>query len=455
MGFIEQIAPYAQRYSKNVFPSITIAQAILESGWGKSRLARDYNNYFGIKGNGVVMDTLEDDGSGNYFKIQDGFRVYDNLEGSFKDHDALFTSTPYLTKLYRPVREAKTPEEQARALQGTYATDTRYASKLMELINRYNLKRFDEGRKNNMTKKVSGADVIRIARKYLGVKKYSTEYKKIYERYNNYRNKKQIASRPVPNFNPAWDWCALFVSSVLIEAGMGDKVPLEVSVGYMKEAGQRLGQWIGKGEPRTGDIVIFDNEKGQTWPDHVGFVNRVEGNTVITVEGNVSNPSQVKELYRKKSDRYIQGYIRPPYGSVSAQPAIDLRKIPVQVLAQQSMNGNFGNGDDRKRALGSRYEEVQAEINKMLKDGKKPIGEVAKEVRDGKHGNGMERINNLKDLGYSETEIAQIQSQVNLLVGSDLEVQVSPNQKAEHKLELDEGEYLDKDGVVWIWKKRE
>ena len=162
----------------------------------------------------------------------------------------------------------------------------------------------------------------------------------------------------------------------------------------------------------------------------------------------------VNKSSASKNDGYIQGYIRPPYGSVATRQVVDLAKVPVRVLAEQAMAGKFGNGDDRKRALGSRYDEVQAEINRQLAAGKKSLSEMAKEVRDGKHGNGMERINNLKDLGHSETEIAQIQSQVNLLVGSDIDVQVSPNQKADHKRELDEGEYLDKDGVVWIWRKK-
>lgn len=141
--FIQKIAPYAKKYQENILPSVTISQAILESGWGESTLASQHNNYFGIKGEGVKMSTLEDDGTGNYYQIKDGFRVYDSLEGSFADHDGFFKSTPYRTELYRPVYTATTPEAQAKALTGTYATDTRYADKLMNIINTYNLKQYD------------------------------------------------------------------------------------------------------------------------------------------------------------------------------------------------------------------------------------------------------------------------------------------------------------------------
>jgi flagellum-specific peptidoglycan hydrolase FlgJ len=88
--FIQELYPEAvEIYDKyNVFPSITIAQAILESGWGKSELSTKANNLFGIKagsnwkGKKVKMNTSE------YYnqKIVDVFRVYDSKEDSIKDY---------------------------------------------------------------------------------------------------------------------------------------------------------------------------------------------------------------------------------------------------------------------------------------------------------------------------------------------------------------------------------
>lgn len=150
---LNDFAALAQQYSKTLFPSVTLAQLILESGWapGKSlsTLATRYHNLFGIKagsawtGKTIELNTLEDDGQGNLYPIVGRFRWYDSYAEAFQDHDALFTSTPFLTRYYQKVRDAQTPEAQCQALQGTYATDTRYAAKLMRLINQYNLIQYD------------------------------------------------------------------------------------------------------------------------------------------------------------------------------------------------------------------------------------------------------------------------------------------------------------------------
>lgn len=147
--FIKKIAPIAQKNSKNTLPSVTIAQAILESAWGESTLAKDYNNYFGIKAIGnqdsVNMGTLEDDGSGNYYQIKDGFRVFKDIGEGFAEHDKFFVSTPWREKNYQPVINAKDAYEQAKALQSCgYATDTRYAEKLISIIDTYDLTIYDK-----------------------------------------------------------------------------------------------------------------------------------------------------------------------------------------------------------------------------------------------------------------------------------------------------------------------
>ena len=69
-----------------ILPSVTLAQAALESGWGKSYLAKPpYNNFFGIKGAGVVVPTTEWNGSA-YVPQNSSFRVYPNAKASFNDH---------------------------------------------------------------------------------------------------------------------------------------------------------------------------------------------------------------------------------------------------------------------------------------------------------------------------------------------------------------------------------
>jgi uncharacterized protein YgiM (DUF1202 family) len=133
-----------------------MAQAILESGWGASTLTTTANNMFGIKGsyNGqyVTMDTYEDDGSGNYYLISAKFRKYPSLKESFEDNAYVLRNTSFSSGNYYysgAWKSNTTSYTQATAwLQGRYATDTSYASKLNNLISTYNLTQYDTGSSN-------------------------------------------------------------------------------------------------------------------------------------------------------------------------------------------------------------------------------------------------------------------------------------------------------------------
>ena len=94
--FIEKIAPLAQREMKksDILASITIAQAILESGWGLSGLTRKSNNLFGIKGSGISSATFEVVG-GKRIDIVGSFRTYSDWEESVSDHTRLLMLPRY------------------------------------------------------------------------------------------------------------------------------------------------------------------------------------------------------------------------------------------------------------------------------------------------------------------------------------------------------------------------
>lgn len=130
------------------FPSVIIAQGILEGNQGKSVLSSVYNNHFGIKtgsrwkGESVNLSTGEVVNGQNII-IQDNFRVYDNPEQSVGDRINWMMST----NRYNKVKEARTPELQAREIQNAgYATDPNYANKLINIIESKNLKQFDQNR---------------------------------------------------------------------------------------------------------------------------------------------------------------------------------------------------------------------------------------------------------------------------------------------------------------------
>lgn len=152
-AFIQQIGPMAQQVAgaNDLYASIMIAQAILESGWGQSLLTRQANNMFGIKGsyNGqfVEMKTLEDDGKGNLYEIVARFRKYPSLKESFEDNAHVLRTTSFTSGVffYSGAWRSNTNSyrEAAQWLQGRYATDTTYASKLINLIDTYNLTQYD------------------------------------------------------------------------------------------------------------------------------------------------------------------------------------------------------------------------------------------------------------------------------------------------------------------------
>lgn len=146
-AFINEIAPHAQRHAKEsgILASLIIAQAIHESNWGKSGLATQGRNLFGIKGtyNGasVTMRTWE---------VFNGRSTY--INAAFRKYPSWYESIADLISLYKRLdRYAKVPGEKdyrkaCRAVaSGGYATDPNYANKLIATIEGHNLTRFDGG----------------------------------------------------------------------------------------------------------------------------------------------------------------------------------------------------------------------------------------------------------------------------------------------------------------------
>ena len=124
--------------------SVSVAQAILESDWGRSRLTRQGNNLFGIKGTGsagqVSLATWEHL-DGQDVVVQAGFRAYYTLEESVDDHGRFFTRNKRYEDAMSVASDARAFARQIQA--DGYATDPSYADKLIRLMDRYDLYRFD------------------------------------------------------------------------------------------------------------------------------------------------------------------------------------------------------------------------------------------------------------------------------------------------------------------------
>jgi flagellum-specific peptidoglycan hydrolase FlgJ len=155
-----------------LFPSVKMAQMIIESGWGKSANARLANNYFGIKkgtgwtGETIVLNTPKDG------KPVSTFRKYKSVLDSVIDHSSFLIKN----KRYENngVFSATTPEQQVKAIfKAGYAEAKNYENTLNKLIAQYNLKELD---KIILTEKKSKLlPVLIIAGSiyliYLGIKK--------------------------------------------------------------------------------------------------------------------------------------------------------------------------------------------------------------------------------------------------------------------------------------------
>lgn len=147
--YIAVMGPIAQAdYSRNgIFASVTLAQSIIESGWGKSGLTQKANNMFGIKcssnwdGECINMTTGEY-GTGGYYTTDANFRKYPSIEDSVNDHSLFLQVNPRYSAA--GVFDATTYQEQIRAIHSAgYATDPNYSTTIINAIQTYNLDAYD------------------------------------------------------------------------------------------------------------------------------------------------------------------------------------------------------------------------------------------------------------------------------------------------------------------------
>lgn len=151
MSFIAEIAPFASRVQKeyNILSSLLISQAILESAWGKSKLAQEGKNLFGIKGsyNGqsVTMPTWEVV-KGQKVQVQAAFRKYPSWYESFRDLANLYINgVSWDRNKYRSIIGEKDYHAAAKAVQSAgYASDPDYAGKLINIIKTNHLTKYDQ-----------------------------------------------------------------------------------------------------------------------------------------------------------------------------------------------------------------------------------------------------------------------------------------------------------------------
>lgn len=421
--FIKQIAGYVQKYAKSygiLVHSPIIAQAILESGWGESKLASKYHNYFGLKcgtkwtGPSVNMTTQEEYEPGTLTTIKDNFRVYDNMEEGVKGYFEFIQLDRY--KNLKGITDPKKYLETIKA--DGYATSSTYVENNMKLVEQYNLTQYDN-KGGNTTMGVTAQDVLNVMRSWLGYSEANGKFKQIIDLYNSH---KPLARGYAVKYTD--EWCDTTVSAAAIKAGAVNLIGTECGVEQHVKIFKQKGIWIEDGTitPQPGDIIVYnwdDNtQPNDGYSDHIGYVESVSGKTIIAIEGNKGEAVARRTL--SVGNGNIRGYARPKYasgGSSNPAPSKSIEEIAREVIA-----GVYGNGDARKKAIeamGYDYNTVQAKVNELLKAGSstpkpsKTIEQVAKDVIAGKYGNGDERKKKIEAEGYNYNAV---QNKVNELL---------------------------------------
>ena len=151
ISFIEKIVPLVQEVfcdSRGVNPSVVIAQSILESGYGTSKLSK-YNNIFGLNNYndgylvnaGYILIEVPQEKNGKLYYNYEKMATFDNLMDCIKSLKKWYTRPKYI----EPLREAGNDSiKQITAIKNCgYATDSKYVDKIVDIIKRHNLTQYD------------------------------------------------------------------------------------------------------------------------------------------------------------------------------------------------------------------------------------------------------------------------------------------------------------------------
>ena len=298
--FIDQIAVYIKKYAA-IFGicvhSPIIAQAILESGWGKSKLAATYHNYFGLKcgtkwtGKSVNMNTQEEYEPGVLTTIADNFRVFDSMEEGVKGYFEFIQLSRYQN--LKGITDPKTYLETIKA--DGYATSSAYVQNNMDLVEQYELTKYDNEKGDNMSDRQKPGNWLA---QYKGIAEGSEQHKAILKVFND----SGLCTRYKMTVNDAW--CATSVSAAFIASGLSNIFPcVECSCENMINLAISAGIWVENDAyvPDVGDVILYDwddNGVGDCtgWSDHVGIVVSCDGSTIRVIEGNKSNTVGYRDI---------------------------------------------------------------------------------------------------------------------------------------------------------------
>lgn len=392
--FIQDIAGYVQKYAKAYgikVRSPIIAQAILESGWGESRLAAQYHNYFGLKcgtkwiGKSVNTTTQEEYEPGTLTTIKDNFRVYDSMEEGVKGYFEFIQLARY-----HNLRGITDPRTYLQTIKNDgYATSSTYVENTMKLVTQYNLTKYDEKQEEETMSKIEKA--------VQQMESWATDDTHGYDQVYRWGEKGDFdcsaaiieacerSGIPVKSGGATYTGNMLEVFKKYGFEDVTNKVNLKTGVGMLR-----------------GDILL---NTGRHAAIYCG--NGMEVEASINENGTATGGKPGDQTGREFLIRPYRNYPWTNILRYSDESNSDTPNKSVTEVAREVLAGKWGNGDDRRNRLiaaGYNYNEVQAEVNRLASSGssapKKSVDEIAKEVIAGKWGNGEDRKNRLMTAGY-------------------------------------------------------
>lgn len=198
--------------------------------------------------------------------------------------------------------------------------------------------------------------MINKAKQYLGIG-YDDKLKLM--EYYNRKCYPYVDAKRKYKIQPNDNWCAMFTTVIANMCGMGaERFPYEVSVWEQCEWAKRKGRYftdITKAQPN--DLIIYDWKKDNRY-NHVGFIVEVGRLSIKAIEGNKDKTVAYRDVNINSTS--IRGFIKLDY---KADMPRDVDYIAIQAL--RTVAGRYGNGTERRAALGLDFDAVQALINKM------------------------------------------------------------------------------------------
>lgn len=286
-----------------------------------------------------------------------------------------------------------------------------------------------------MTEAELRAKVVSIAQGYIGCKESDGSHKKIIDLYNSH---KPLARGYAVKYTDAW--CSTFASAVAVAAGLTDIIPTECGCEKHIQLFKNIGSWVENDAyvPSPGDYIFYDwddNGVGDCTgnADHIGIVEKVSGNTITVIEGNMSDAVGRRNL--TVNGRYIRGYGVPKYSSKATAGGTTTTTTPAQNTTSGDTVYTVKAGDTLS-AIAAKYGTTYQKLASyngianpnIIRVGQKikipssgtsstttlkSVEVVAKEVIAGRWGNGDDRKKRLQAAGY---DYATVQRKVNELL---------------------------------------